>query len=125
MASVGEMIDEEIPDNPVEQGEQAGKQVNQGEQVQHQSSNGIVDLLTAESPNKPVESYMDSSVNIFGTEWFARILRGAEGILGEGFADYAVFDILRGSYEGFFKSKDTGEKETGDIVEVNADEPEN
>jgi len=124
MASVGEMIDEDIPDNPVEQGKQ---QVNQAEQVQapEQSRGGIVDLLTAESPDKPVESYMDSSVNVFGTEWFARILRGVEGILGEGFADYAVFDILRGSYEGFFKSKETGEKEELENVEGDLDGSEN
>lgn len=55
----------------------------------------------AKSPRVPLDSYDDHPLAVFKGDWWRRIMRGSEGVMGS--LDYALMDIgiglLQGGYE--------------------------
>lgn len=57
----------------------------------------IKDILMADSPDVPIENYIDHPLNFKNSKALARVIRGLEGMVGT--LRKALIDIFMGSYE--------------------------
>ena len=66
-------------------------------------------ILTAESPKKEVNEYLNHPLNFDQDKSTGKIIRGAEGIIGN--LDRAIIDILIGVIEKLFKMFESKSRE--------------
>lgn len=98
--TMGDILDEDDLDIGMgDSGSEGSETLEEpGENTDVQESTGdIMDLLKSKSPNKPLEEYKDSPLDVDGEESTWRMLRGAEGLFGE--LTYALLDIGIGFYQ--------------------------
>jgi len=78
-------------------------------QTENSSNSFIPEWVTYPTGKKPLNHYVDHSLNFNNSKWFGRILKGVEGLTQGKLENYWFFDVGIGAYKGFF-SKNSKEE---------------